>query len=48
MVNVVALLVAFVTMVTTIYFSGQIQKVGLEINCKEHDFTEEAAYKRQR
>lgn len=48
LVNFVALVVAIATMITTIYFSGQIQKLGLNINCKEHDFTEAAAYKRQR
>jgi hypothetical protein len=48
LVNIVAFGVVLVTIVSAIYFSGQLQNLGLNIDCNNFDSTKEEAYKRQR
>lgn len=44
LVNFAAVIVAFVTMMSTIYFSGQVASLSASIDCNEHDFSLLAAY----
>jgi hypothetical protein len=44
LVNFIAVIVAFVTMMSTIYFSGQVAGLSSSINCSEHDFSLLTAY----